>query len=103
MDKLEELEHLRNYKPSIDDLQMHPPKVIKVDMDNSLKNELILYMTPLELLEKELLKYEKALEKSIKAHDEGKIDIGIHEDHVRNLEPKISAYRLAIRILVTYM
>jgi hypothetical protein len=60
-------------------------------------------MTPLELLQKELNKYERALEKSKESHEKGKIDVGLHLSHARNLEPKIKEFRLAIRVLTTYL
>ena len=59
-------------------------------------------MTPSELLQQELDKYKKALEKSKKAFIEGKITLCEHETHVSNLEPKINSYVNALRILRFY-
>jgi len=55
--------------------------------------------TPLELLETELTKYVRAFNKSAKSYNEGGIDLSMHTKHLENLVPKISAYKLAIRIL----
>jgi hypothetical protein len=60
-------------------------------------------VTPLELLEAELAKWQKALDKSKKTFDEGGIRLVDHETHKANLEPKIAKYKYAIRILETYM
>jgi hypothetical protein len=60
-------------------------------------------LTPLELLEHELHKWQKALKKSKEAFDEGEIDQLTHETHVGNLEPKIQEFKLAIRVLNSYL
>ena len=59
-------------------------------------------MTPSDLLQHELNVYKRALEKSKKKFEEGKIDAKLHETHVGNLEPKISHYTNALRILRFY-
>lgn len=59
-------------------------------------------MTPLELLEQELEKYESALSKSTNALLDGKINYNKHEEHRINLKPKIAKYRAAIQVLITY-
>jgi len=59
-------------------------------------------MTPVEVLTKELNIFEKALKKSAQAHKEGKIDIGLHQSHIRNLTPKIEEFKKAIKILIEH-
>jgi hypothetical protein len=59
-------------------------------------------MTPLELLKQELRVYEKALKLSKMKFTEGKIDLSLHEKHVKNLEPKIREYKFAINLLNQY-
>jgi hypothetical protein len=60
-------------------------------------------MNPIELLQKELDVYKKALELSDKKFADGKIDAKLHETHVSNLKPKIEKYIEALRILKFYM
>ena len=60
-------------------------------------------MEPLEILKAELSKWEKAKKKSIESFMEGGIDLKTHEEHIKNLEPKISTFKYAIRVLETYM
>jgi GTPase involved in cell partitioning and DNA repair len=60
-------------------------------------------MLPLELLEHELRTYKKALIKSKEAFIKGKITLCVHAEHIENLEPKIAAYKYAIRVLITYL
>ena len=59
-------------------------------------------MTPIDLLQQELDVYKKALTLSKKKFIEGKIDLCLHETHVKNLEPKIESYIKALRILRLY-
>ena len=56
-------------------------------------------MTPIEILEEQLYKYEKALEKSKVALHAGLITPELHRIHKTNNEPKIREFKLAIRIL----
>jgi hypothetical protein len=58
--------------------------------------------TPEELLQSKLDELEKALRKSKQFLEEGEIDEEIHQMHKNNLEPKISRYKAAIRIINTY-
>jgi hypothetical protein len=60
-------------------------------------------MLPIQLLQQELNVYKKALELSKKKFAESIISKELHETHVKNLEPKISCYTQALRILTTYM
>ena len=60
-------------------------------------------ITPLELLEDHLNGLEKALKKSTEAFNMDMIPENIHHTHVANLTPKIQAYKLAIRVLNTYL
>lgn len=56
-------------------------------------------MTPIETLTECLIEFEKALQKSLKSYQEGKISKELHEVHKKNLEPKILQYKKAIQIL----
>jgi hypothetical protein len=56
-------------------------------------------MNPIEILTECLIEYEKALQKSLKSYQEGKISKELHEIHKKNLEPKIQKYKKAIQIL----
>jgi ribosomal protein S21 len=58
--------------------------------------------TPEELLQSKLNELEKALRKSKEFLDKGKIDEEIHQMHKNNLQPKISRYKAALRIINTY-
>jgi hypothetical protein len=58
--------------------------------------------TPIEVLTEELSGYQKALDKSTQAHNEGKIDICLHEIHIRNLKPKIELFTKAINVLIKH-
>jgi hypothetical protein len=56
-------------------------------------------MKPIELLEEQLFKYEKALKKSEDSFKEGSITPELHRIHRTNVEPKIKEFKHAIRIL----
>lgn len=56
-------------------------------------------MTPIEILQEHLYKYEHALEKSEKAFKAGQITPALHRIHKINNEPKIKEFRIAIAIL----
>ena len=56
-------------------------------------------MTPLEVLQEQLNKYERALEKSKESLSKGDITPQLHQIHKTNNEPKIREFKLAIRIL----
>jgi len=58
-------------------------------------------MTPIELLAKELAKYERALKKSTDFVLSGEITLEKHNQHRTNLEPKIKEYAQAIFLLKT--
>lgn len=60
-------------------------------------------MEPIELLQKQLDEYKRALEKSLIAYNEGKISKEDHEKHKTNLTPKIRIYLNAIAALDTYL
>jgi hypothetical protein len=60
-------------------------------------------MTPIDLLQKQLNVYKVALDKSKKNFIEGKITLCLHEKHVANLEPKITCYTSALRVLRFYL
>jgi len=60
-------------------------------------------MTPLELLQAELDKWKKALEKLEVAFKNDQIPESVYKERKANLEPKISAYKYAINVLITYM
>jgi hypothetical protein len=60
-------------------------------------------MQPIELIQKELDVYKKALKLSNAKFAEGKIDAKLHETHISNLEPKIATFTQALRILRFYM
>jgi hypothetical protein len=56
-------------------------------------------MRPIELLQQELEKLISARDKSIKALDEGKISVELHDQHIMNLTPMIEEYKYIIRIV----
>lgn len=58
-------------------------------------------ITPFELLEDELAKYVKAKKKSTDAFNEGGISWMLHEEHIKNLNPKIEIYEKAVNQLKT--
>jgi hypothetical protein len=60
-------------------------------------------LTPRELLEEQLKEFERSLEKSKEFLKKDLIPDVIHEEHLVNLYPKIQAYKLAIRVLDTYL
>ena len=57
-------------------------------------------MKPIEFLQQELDKLTSARNHSVKALEEGKINVDLHEQHMRNLTPIIEEYKFAIRILI---
>ena len=58
--------------------------------------------TPKQLLQSKLDELEKALKKSKLFLDRGDIDLKTHQMHKNNLQPKISKYREAIRLINDY-
>ena len=60
-------------------------------------------MTPLELLEAELNKWKRALEKLEEMFKNNNIVKSTYDERKANLLPKISTYKYAINVLVTYM
>lgn len=56
-------------------------------------------MNPLELLQLELDKYQRALQKSKDSFALDLIPKIVHKEHVTNLEPKIQEYKDAIHCL----
>jgi len=60
-------------------------------------------MLPIDLLQKELDVYKKALELSNKKFADGKISSKLHDTHVENLQPRIAKYTEALRVLTFYM
>jgi hypothetical protein len=56
-------------------------------------------MTPIEILQEQLYKYEKALKKSEEALQKGQITPELHRIHRINNEPNISEFKRAIAIL----
>lgn len=56
--------------------------------------------TPIELLQKELTSFQRALEKSIELVMMGVISEELHEIHKKNLTPKIKEYTNAINKLL---
>lgn len=56
-------------------------------------------ITPLELLESELAKWVKAKRKSTESYNANQIPWKLHEEHVKNLDPKIKIYTEAVEIL----
>jgi hypothetical protein len=56
-------------------------------------------MTPIEILQEQLYKYEHALEKSEKSFKAGQITSNLHQIHKTNNEPKIKEFKQAIAIL----
>jgi hypothetical protein len=59
-------------------------------------------MTPIELLEAELQKWEHALEKLEEFLLRDKIPISIYNERKNNILPRISKYKQAIAILISY-
>ena len=59
-------------------------------------------MLPIELLQQELDKYNKALSKSNRSFYIGEITKEAHEIHLQNLTPIISNYKFAIILLKQY-
>jgi hypothetical protein len=60
-------------------------------------------MNPIQLLQQELNVYKRALELSKKKLAEGIITPELHETHKANLEPRISKFTQALRILTHYI
>jgi hypothetical protein len=60
-------------------------------------------MTPKELLNEQLRRYEKALHKSFESFKVGQITKELHETHKGNLEPKIFQYKQTIQVLDTWL
>jgi hypothetical protein len=56
-------------------------------------------MKPVELLEKELDKYLLARDRSSSAYEQNLIGWSLHMEHIKNLNPIITEYKRAIRIL----
>jgi hypothetical protein len=56
-------------------------------------------MTPIEVLQEQLYKYEKALKKSEESLKAGQITPELHRIHRTNNEPEIKKFRRAIAIL----
>jgi hypothetical protein len=52
--------------------------------------------SPIQILEKELYEYEKALDKSIKLYEKGDIDLETHLVHKKNLKHLIEQFTYAI-------
>jgi hypothetical protein len=59
-------------------------------------------MKPLELLQQELDSLLRTRQKSSDALLEGKINIELHEQHIRNLTPMIEEYQYVIRVITRY-
>ena len=55
-------------------------------------------MTPLELLESERDKWINAKRKSTESYDNNQIPWKLHEEHIKNLEPKIKEWSDAVLI-----
>jgi hypothetical protein len=60
-------------------------------------------MTPQEILQAELDKYKKALEKLEDAFKLDLIPESIYNERKANLIPKISTFKYAINVLISYM
>jgi hypothetical protein len=58
-------------------------------------------MTPIELLQAELNKYQKALKKLEEAFRDNLIPENIYHERKGNLQPKISTYKRAVAILTS--
>jgi hypothetical protein len=56
-------------------------------------------MTPIEVLQEQLYKYEKALKKSEESLKAGQITPELHRIHRTNNEPQINLFEEAIKIL----
>jgi len=56
-------------------------------------------MTPIELLQEKLAKYERALHKSFESFKKGEYSEELHNTHKKNLQPKIFEYQQAINLL----
>ena len=56
-------------------------------------------MTPREILEEQLYKYQKSLQKSAAALSAGSITTELHHIHQTNLEPKIAMFQEAVNVL----
>ena len=56
-------------------------------------------MKPIDLLYKELEKLRSAKAHSIKSMEKGEIDLDLHQQHLRNLNPMIEEYEEAIKTL----
>ena len=61
-----------------------------------------MHETPKELIQNRLDEYERAMEKSNKSHEEGKIPDSTHDTHIENLTPKLEEFRYALQILNKY-
>jgi primosomal protein N'' len=60
-------------------------------------------MKPIELLKQELDKLNRARDHSAREPEEGRIDLALHEQHIRNLTPMIEDYKFAITMLKQYI
>jgi hypothetical protein len=60
-------------------------------------------MKPIELLTKELNVWKRCKQKSKISYEKGDIDLELHKIHLKNLEPKIKEYKIAIQILNNYL
>lgn len=60
-------------------------------------------MTPLELLQAELDKWQRALKHLEESFSKDEIPRNVYLHRLKNLEEKISCYKYAIRVLTTYM
>ena len=59
-------------------------------------------MKPIELLQTEVVRLERARESSFEQLGEGKINFELHEQHMRNLNPLIEEYKYIIRVINQY-
>ena len=59
-------------------------------------------MKPIELLQTELVRLERAREGSFQQVGEGKINNELHEQHMENLTPLIEEYKYVIRVIKQY-
>lgn len=60
-------------------------------------------MTPLELLQAELDKWQRALDHLKESFSKDEIPTNVYLLRFKNLEEKISSYKYAIQVLTTYM
>ena len=61
------------------------------------------HLTPIELIKDRLNEYQKALQKSFKSYQENHITKLVHDEHKKNLEPKIFQYKQAVNILENWI